>query len=120
MKSLLKQFSEYVGGRESRKSYWLTVISISFFSVFFLSFIKSGHLSDDIILFIKIYSYLVLPFVFVVLAARRLHDTNNNGWLSLLMLIPCLGPLSLLFYLVQAGDVGENQYGPDPYETEKK
>ncbi len=46
--------------------------------------------------------------------ARRLHDTNKSGWFQLLWLIPILGWIAMIYFLIVQGDSGDNQYGPPP------
>ena len=43
--------------------------------------------------------------------ARRLHDSNKTGWLSLVLLIPCIGTLALIILLLLPGTPGDNKYG---------
>ncbi len=50
----------------------------------------------------------------VAVTARRLHDTGRSGWWQLLWLIPILGQLVVLYWLVSPGDPGPNRFGPDP------
>jgi uncharacterized membrane protein YhaH (DUF805 family) len=45
---------------------------------------------------------------------RRLHDTNRSGWWLLIALIPIVGTIVLLVFMVQDSDPGENLYGPNP------
>lgn len=55
--------------------------------------------------------------VFVPLLAagvRRLHDTGRSGWLYLLCLIPFVGGIVLIVLLASPGQLGPNEYGPDP------
>ncbi len=42
---------------------------------------------------------------------RRMHDTNKSGWLLLLGLIPFVGGIIVLVFLVLPGTPGPNQYG---------
>ena len=49
--------------------------------------------------------------------SRRLHDIGKSGWLQLVLLIPLIGLLLLIYWMVQPGEAGANQYGPPP-ETE--
>ncbi len=44
---------------------------------------------------------------------RRLHDTGRSGWWLLLWLIPMIGFIILLIWLIGKGDEGDNEYGPD-------
>ena len=45
---------------------------------------------------------------------RRLHDVNRSAWWILIGLIPLLGSIVLLVFLVTEGTRGDNGHGPDP------
>jgi uncharacterized membrane protein YhaH (DUF805 family) len=47
-------------------------------------------------------------------AVRRLHDTGRSGSWLLVSVIPLLGAIVLLYFLIQEGDAGDNPYGADP------
>ena len=49
----------------------------------------------------------------ISIAARRLHDTGRSGWWQLISLIPLIGAIVLIVFLVQDSHE-ENQYGPNP------
>lgn len=51
----------------------------------------------------------------IAVAARRLHDTNRSGWLQLLILIPVIGWILVIVWLVQDGKV-PNRYCPETQE----
>jgi uncharacterized membrane protein YhaH (DUF805 family) len=53
----------------------------------------------------------------IAVGVRRLHDTNRSGWWLLISLIPCLGFIVLLVFMVQDSQAGDNQYGPNPKAT---
>ena len=53
-----------------------------------------------------------LPLLAV--AVRRLHDVGRSGWFVLLGLIPVVGELVLLYFLVQPSQPESNAYGPPP------
>ena len=55
---------------------------------------------------------LLLPCIAV--SVRRLHDLDRSGWWYLLGLVPIVGPLVLLFWYVQPGTPGDNQFGVAP------
>jgi uncharacterized membrane protein YhaH (DUF805 family) len=57
-----------------------------------------------------------LAFILPVLSAtvRRLHDTGRSGWWYWIVLVPFVGWIVLLVFLVLEGEAGENKYGPDP------
>ncbi|WP_343613102.1 DUF805 domain-containing protein [Novosphingobium sp.] len=45
---------------------------------------------------------------------RRLHDTDRSGWWLLIGLIPLVGTLILLYFVVSDGTPGPNRFGEDP------
>ncbi|MEY3072679.1 MAG: hypothetical protein RLZZ353_875 [Actinomycetota bacterium] len=48
---------------------------------------------------------------------RRLHDTDRSAWNLLWVLVPVLGVIALLVFLVQRGTPTSNRYGPPPSGT---
>ena len=52
---------------------------------------------------------IILPCLAVTI--RRLHDTDRSAWWLLIGLIPMVGGLVLLFFYIQAGTEGKNQFG---------
>jgi uncharacterized membrane protein YhaH (DUF805 family) len=55
---------------------------------------------------------MILPSIAV--GIRRLHDTNRSGWWLLIGVIPLLGAIVLLIFMVLDSDAGENRFGPNP------
>jgi uncharacterized membrane protein YhaH (DUF805 family) len=47
-------------------------------------------------------------------ASRRAHDFGQSGWLAILCVIPYLGFIALVAFIFVPGQVGPNQFGPDP------
>jgi uncharacterized membrane protein YhaH (DUF805 family) len=45
---------------------------------------------------------------------RRFHDQDRSGWFALFNLIPYIGWLIVLAFMVLPGTKGDNYYGPDP------
>jgi uncharacterized membrane protein YhaH (DUF805 family) len=60
---------------------------------------------------------LVILIPSIAVSVRRLHDTSRSGWWLLLCLIPLIGMVVLLIFMVQDSKPGQNQYGPNPKET---
>ena len=52
----------------------------------------------------------VLPFL--GLTVRRFHDAGRSGWMVLWGLIPAIGWLILLTYMVQSSEMMDNKHGP--------
>lgn len=44
---------------------------------------------------------------------RRLHDRDRRGWWMFIVLIPIVGIIILIVWLVSVGTAGPNRFGPD-------
>ncbi len=58
---------------------------------------------------------LIIPSLAV--SVRRMHDTGRSGWWILIFLIPLVGFILFIYWFVQRGTVGPNEYGADPYDA---
>lgn len=54
---------------------------------------------------------LVIFLPSLAVAVRRLHDIGRSGWWLLIQVVPIVGALILLWWYVQPGNEGPNQYG---------
>jgi uncharacterized membrane protein YhaH (DUF805 family) len=54
----------------------------------------------------------------IAVSVRRLHDTGKSGWWLLIGLVPLLGGIVLLVFMVLDSQPGQNQYGPHPRVVE--
>ncbi len=99
--AVLKKYAVFTG-RARRSEFWYFVL-FNFIISWVLSFVF-GLLRLPIIS--TLYSLAVfLPSIGV--GIRRMHDINKSGWFILI-------PIYNIILWAQAGDQGENQYGPDP------
>jgi len=55
----------------------------------------------------------------LAVAVRRLHDTGRSGLRLFIVLIPLIGSIILLIYMVSDSQAGTNQYGPSPKLVEQ-
>lgn len=55
---------------------------------------------------------LLVPSIAV--GVRRLHDTDRSGWWLLIALVPLIGGIIRLVFMVLDGTPGNNRYGPNP------
>jgi uncharacterized membrane protein YhaH (DUF805 family) len=55
---------------------------------------------------------LLIPQLAV--GARRLHDRNLSGWWQLVGIVPILGWILLIVWLILNGQDEENRFGPPP------
>ena len=45
---------------------------------------------------------------------RRLHDTDRSGWWWWIWLVPCVGPIVLLVFMLLDSTPGDNRFGANP------
>jgi len=97
-------------GRSRRAEYWMftilnTLIALGLWSLFFNGITGPG----------PIYIFAALTIIpSLSVTVRRLHDTNRSAWWLLLPLIPVLGELVFLVFMVLEGKPERNRFGPDP------
>lgn len=98
-------------GRARRPEYW-------YFALF--TFAGSIILSivDAVVFMSQNFSPLSSLFSLAMLVpslavgARRLHDIGRSGWWLLIALVPVIGFIVLIIFLVKKGDEEANEYGP--------
>jgi uncharacterized membrane protein YhaH (DUF805 family) len=54
----------------------------------------------------------------IAVTVRRLHDSGRSGWWILIALIPLIGTIILLVFMVLDSQPGDNEYGPNPKAAE--
>lgn len=114
---VLKKYAVF-SGRARRTEYWMFALFnlIISFALGFLEGMLGIGSALGISFLALIYSVVtLLPSLAV--GARRLHDTGRSGWWMLICLVPILGVLILLYFLVQDSEPGGNQYGQNPKEA---
>ena len=110
-------------GRSRRSEYWYFVLfQIVVLIPFYLIGIAGAAAESTLLSVIGFGVYglaalaLILPGLAV--AVRRLHDTGRSGWFYLLVLIPLIGSIVLLVFMVQDSQPGANKWGPNPKNNE--
>jgi len=105
---VLKKYVEF-NGRARRKEYWM------FFLINFVIALALGVV-DAVLGFGLLGGLYALAVLLPSLAVtvRRLHDTGRTGWWILIGLIPLIGIIVILIFMVLEGQPGDNAYGPDP------
>jgi uncharacterized membrane protein YhaH (DUF805 family) len=103
----LKKYADF-SGRATRQEYWMYIL---FYMVFYIVLaVVEGVLGLSILTTVFSLGLLVPT---ISLAARRLHDTGRTGWWQLLSLVPIVGSIVLIVFLVQDSD-DDNPYGQNP------
>ncbi len=106
-------------GRAQRKEYWFFTLFNVIFALI-LGFLDGlfGTLDAQTGVGIlgAIYALAVLlPGLSVTI--RRLHDTDRSGWWVFIILIPIIGALALLVFMVLDSIPNDNRFGSNPKEA---
>ena len=107
---VLKKYAEF-SGRARRKEFWMFFLFNLIVAVI-ISVIDMMIFGSPGILY-GLYTLAVLLPVLGV-TVRRLHDTGRTGWWVLAMLIPVIGFIVWIIFMVLEGQPGDNEYGPNP------
>lgn len=120
----LKALQKYADfeGRARRKEYWFFQLFknlIIFAFLFIVSLFGTvGEDAESLLLLIGFGYYLFMYLPSLAVTVRRLNDTGRSGWWYLIILVPFLGWIILLIFLLADSQPGENEYGPNPKEVE--
>ena len=111
---VLKKYAVF-DGRARRQEYWMFFLFNIIISIVLTILDRViGTASDKGGgLFSSLYGLAVL-IPGLAVSFRRLHDTNRSGWWFLINLVPCVGFIVYLVFMVQEGTPGENKYGENP------
>lgn len=105
---VLKNFADFKG-RARRQEYWMFVL----FNVLISFGLSAIDLALNINFLSLIYTLIVIvPSIAV--AVRRLHDIGKSGINFLFVLIPIVGAIILLLWLIKEGEPGTNKWGANP------
>ncbi len=106
----LKKYAIF-NGRSRRLEYWIFTL-ISGLIVAGLGYADTS-MGNYPPLLSPIYALAVL-IPAIAVTVRRLHDTDRSGWWLVITLVPAIGQLVLLVFMLIGGKPDRNQYGPDP------
>jgi uncharacterized membrane protein YhaH (DUF805 family) len=113
--AVLKKYAQF-SGRARRKEYWMFTLFNIIIAMGLSIVDRVVGLADATTGLGPLYGLYMLAVLVPALAVsiRRLHDTDRSGWMLLLVFIPILGAFVVLYFMVQEGQAGQNQYGPNP------
>lgn len=102
--------------RARRSEYWFFALFNIIFSFLFglvVGFVVAPA-SPELAGIVNIAYQIAVIFPALSVSVRRLHDTDHSGWWLLIILLPLVGALILLLWMVREGTPGPNKYGPNP------
>lgn len=113
---VLKKYCVFQG-RARRKEYWMFTLFnvLIYIALMIIEGILGIGGEGGLGILTILYSLMVLlPSLGV--SVRRLHDTGRSGWWLLISLVPLIGGIVLLVFLILDSQPGANQYGSNPKE----
>ena len=93
-----KHYADF-SGRARRSEYWYMVL---------------WNMIFGIVPVVNILWWLATLIPFLALVVRRLHDVGRNGAWILINLIPVVGPVLMLIWLLTDSEPGANRWGNSP------
>lgn len=123
VKSVFSKYATFEG-RASRSEYWFfylfnILLEIGLYVVGLILGAIVGDATGALagmgigyVLFCLYALVALIPGISVFV--RRMHDIGRSGWWFWIGLIPFVGAIVLLVFLVTGSDRGDNQYGPEP------
>lgn len=126
VKSVFKNYANFKG-RASRSEYWYFYLFNILVMFFAYGLLIGGTYNAKLIggdsaagsAFMVVYVFIAIYYLAVFIPnmsvlVRRLHDTNRSGWNWLWCLLPIVGIIVLLVFLVSDSYPVENKYGAPP------
>ena len=110
-------FKKYfvIQGRASKSEFWWLQLLWTASILIMTIFEGSGPV---IYFFVGIIIIIFIPLF--TAGIRRLHDTGKSGFYVLWSLIPFIGGLIVLAFMLGDGTKGRNQYGDNPLKKSKR
>lgn len=115
--------SNYVGfrGRATRTEYWMFVLASVIVSIVLAVVgnvlgltIGEGAGATNVLSLVYTLAVL-LPSIAVMV--RRFHDRGYSGWMALLLLVPVVGWVAVIVFMVLPSERGDNRHGPYPHRA---
>ena len=106
---VLERYAKFDGRAGRAEFWWYALANI----VVYVALLILAQITG---LFLILYFLYALAMIVpgIAVAIRRLHDTDKSGWLMLIALVPFVGGIILLVFMILEGTSGPNQYGPGP------
>lgn len=99
-------------GRRTRTRFLVYDVACSIYIYAISYFMESTQY--DVVVIAAIILQLTGMVVALANRVKRLHDTDNSGWMTLLSLVPLVNIWMFYVVVLKGGDQRKNQYGENP------
>lgn len=123
MKDYLKVLRNYAtfSGRATRREYWtFMLLSMVIYLSLILLPMSEIQVLSTVCAWCGLFYSVIIIIPMTSVSVRRLHDTGRNGWWYFINLIPYIGFVVFLVFMLQKSDVGPNDYDRIPCLSYKK
>jgi uncharacterized membrane protein YhaH (DUF805 family) len=103
---VLEKYADFSGRARRAEYWWFTLANF----IAFVILLILGAISNVFFVLLVIY-WIALIVPSLAVTFRRLHDTDKSGWFILFGLVPFVGGLILLIFMVLDSTRGTNQWG---------
>ena len=109
-------FKKYfvIQGRASKSEFWW------FQLIWVVSYLSILIFKNEAVTFFSLGIIIIIAIPLFTVGIRRLHDTNKSGFYVLWGLLPFIGGVVVLAFMIGEGTKGKNQYGENPLKKGKK
>lgn len=107
----LRRYADFEG-RSSRKEFWMFLLFTNLVAA--AIFVFGAVVSPDLGIGLLALGFLGVLVPFIAVQVRRFHDQGKSGWFALFNLIPYVGILVILGFMLIDGTADDNQYGAGP------
>lgn len=113
---VLKEKYAVFDGRAQRAEYWYFTLFyiLAYFAVTIVDRAFGSFDAEQGMGILGAIYALAMLIPALAVGVRRLHDTDRSGWWLLLGLVPVIGAIVLLVFMVLDGTPGDNRFGPNP------
>jgi uncharacterized membrane protein YhaH (DUF805 family) len=110
----LRKYADF-SGRARRREFWYFYL----FHLLAVLALMAIEIAVDLGGFLPMIYAAAVVLPAIAVGVRRLHDTGRSaGWI-LVPVVPVVGAIVLLVFLVRDGQPHTNDYGPDPKLAER-
>lgn len=106
---VLKKYAIF-NGRSRRREYWFFFLFNIIIAI--VIGVVEGFLGSPGVIGILYSLAVLIPGVAV--SVRRLHDIGRSGWWLFISIVPLIGLIVLLVFMIMDSMPGQNQYGLNP------